>query len=90
MIEVKGTNKHSHGVLTFDGKVVEVFGFGHKHASRRFHIDQISGLLKENSGLTIAYEDGMISISFTEGCENIGELIDAIISASNNPDLIIK
>lgn len=48
MIEIKGKNKDVHGVLTFDGKVIEIFGFGHKHASRRFHIDQISLIMREN------------------------------------------
>lgn len=55
---------------------------------RKFHIDQVSGLLKENNGL-IGYGTGLISISFTKGCENIDELIKAI-DASNNSDLIIK
>ncbi|MGZ7117587.1 MAG: hypothetical protein ACXVHS_09100 [Methanobacterium sp.] len=90
MLEVKGKNKDVHGVLTFDGKVIEVFGFGHKHASRRFHIDQISFLQKESNGLSIGYEVGLISIFCTEGCENIDELIEAIVSASTNPDLVVK
>ncbi|MGZ7069121.1 MAG: hypothetical protein ACXVHT_12520 [Methanobacterium sp.] len=90
MIEVKGKNKHSPGILTFDGDVLEIFGFGHKHASRRFHIDQISFLMKESNGLSIGYEVGLISISCTEGCENIDELIEAIVSASTNPDLVVK
>lgn len=90
MLEVKGKNKDVHGVLTFDGRVIEVFGFGHKHASRRFHIDQISLLMKENNGLTIGYEDGIIAVFYTEGCENMDEFIGAIISASTNPDLKVQ
>jgi hypothetical protein len=45
--------------------------------------------MKEN-GLTIGYEDGMISISYNEGCENIGELIAAVKVVSTNPKLIIR
>ncbi|MBI5680547.1 MAG: hypothetical protein HZC47_06635 [Methanobacterium sp.] len=90
MVEVKGKNKKSVGILTFDGNVLEIFGFAHKHASRRIHVDQIVGLIKENNGLTIGFGEGIISIFYTEGCENIDELINAIISASNNHDLIVK
>lgn len=90
LIEVKGMNKDQHGVLTYDGRVIEIFGFGHKHASRRIHIDQLRGILKENNGLSIVYEDGIISIGYTEGCENIDEFIETLISESNNPDLMVK
>jgi hypothetical protein len=90
MIEVKGKNERDKGILTFDGKVIEIFGFGHKHASRRIHLDQVNVLLKENNGLTLGFGEGMISISFTEGCENIDELVDAVISESTNPDLVVK
>ncbi len=90
MIEVKGKYKKSQGILAFDGIVLEIFGFGHGHPSSRIHIDQIVGLLKDSRGLTVGYGDGMISASYTEGCENVDDLIEAIKSASNNPDLDIK
>lgn len=90
MIEVKGKYKKSQGILTFDGIVLEIFGFGHGHPSSRIHIDQITGLLKDSRGLTVGYGDGMMSASYTEGCENIDELIEAIRSASPNTDLDIK
>ena len=90
MIEVKGKYKKSQGIISFDGRVLEIFGFGHGHPSSRFHIDQIIGLLKDSRGLTVGYGDGMMSASYTEGCENIDELIEAIKSASLNPDLDIR
>jgi hypothetical protein len=90
MIEVKGMNKAEHGVLAFDGRVIEIFGFGHKHPSRRIHIDQLKAILKEPNGLSIVYEDGIMAIGYTEGCENMNELIDALISASPNPELVVK
>lgn len=90
MIEVKGLNKENHGVLTFDGKVIEIFGFGHKHVSIRIHIDQVNLLMKGDNNLSIAFESGMIAISFTEGCENIDEFTDAIISHATNPNFTVK
>lgn len=90
MIEVKGMNKDQHGVLAFDGRVIEIFGFGHKHASRRIHIDQLKAMIKEPNGLSIVYEDGIISIGYTEGCENMDEFIESLVSASPNPDLVVK
>ena len=90
MIEVKGMNKDQHGVLAFDGRVIEIFGFGHKHPSRRIHIDQLRAIIKENKGLSIAYEDGIIAIGYTEGCENMDEFIESVVSASPNPDLMVK
>lgn len=90
MIEVKGKNKDSIGIITFDGKVLEIFGFGYKKPSRRMHIDQIIGILREPKGLTIGFGEGMISAPYTEGGENIDELIEAVRSASPNPDLDIR
>lgn len=35
-------NKDEHGFfLALDGRVIEIFGFGHKHSSRRIHIDHL-------------------------------------------------
>jgi hypothetical protein len=90
IIEVKGMNNKDVGILSFDGRVVEVFGFGHNHPSKRFHIDQINLLIKEDKSLTIGYGEGLIIASFTEGCENIYDFIQAIKDASPNPDLMVK
>lgn len=46
--------------------------------------------MKDNNGLTVGFGEGMISASYTEGCENVDELIEAIKSASPNPDLDIR
>jgi hypothetical protein len=90
VIEVKGMNKKDRGILSFDGRVVEVFGFGHRHPSKRFHIDQINLLINEDKALTIGYGEGMIMVAFTDGCENMDEFIQSINDASTNPDLVIK
>ncbi|EKQ55829.1 MAG: hypothetical protein B655_0063 [Methanobacterium sp. Maddingley MBC34] len=90
MMEVKGMNKDQHGVLAFDGRVIEIFGFGHRGASQRIHIDQLKAIIKESNGLSIVYEDGIIAIGYTEGCENMGEFIESLVSTSNNPDLMVK
>jgi hypothetical protein len=89
-IEVKGMNKKDRGILSFDGRVVEVFGFGHRHPSKRFHIDQINVIINEEKALTIGYGEGMIMVSYTEGCENMDEFIQSVNDASTNPDLVIK
>ncbi len=95
MIEVKGMNKDEHGVLTFDGNVIEIFGFGTRQVekvipSRRIHIDQLMGLVKEGDGYGIAYEGGVVYVHFTEGGENLEEFIESLVSASPNPDLVVK
>lgn len=90
LIEIKGMNKKDVGILSFDGRVVEVFGFGHKHPSKRFHIDQINLLIKEGNALTIGYGEGLIMISYTQGCEGMDDFVQAVIDASNNPELVIK
>jgi len=90
LVEVIGMNNKDQGIITFDGKVIEIFGFGHKHASRRIHINQLKMLIKEDKALTIGYGGGMIMVSFNEGCDNMDELIETVINASPNPDLILK
>lgn len=90
MIKVKGMFKNYLGVLTFDGDVIEIFGFRHQPNSERIHIDQVKTILKEPNGLSIVYDMGLIAVNCTEGCENMNEFIEALVSASPNPELEVK
>ena len=90
LVEVTGMNKKDPGIITFDGKVIEIFGFGHKHASRRIHINQVMMLIEEDKALNIGYSGGMILVSYTGGCDNMNELVETVKNASPNPDLILK
>lgn len=87
MIEVTGKK----GLLAFDGRVIEIFGFG-RPESKRIHIQQIKKLEKRSdNGKTnffIYYDYGMRGITCdADECTNLDEFIDALVAASNNPDL---
>jgi hypothetical protein len=85
MIEVIGKR----GLLTFDGRVIEIFGF-ERPESKRIHIQQLKKLEKKSdkgkTNLFIYYDYGMRGIN-CDNCTNLDEFIAAVVAASDNPDL---
>jgi hypothetical protein len=49
------------GIITFDGEVVELFGFG-EQGSRRVHVGQIRSIEGGSGGLKIDVERGGVGI----------------------------